>query len=314
MKKLIVSILVLLFAQFSHAQNLVPNPSFEDTVYCPNTVMQVAACEHWRTLRETPEYFNSCSGLSQVGVPANSYGYQPARTGNGYMGGFSFFNIQNGLREIFGCHLIDPLVIGQKYYVSFYVNMADNINFRTAINKIGVLFATDSTNYNYPNLLPNFAHVYTDSIISDTLNWTFVSGSFIADSAYNFVGIGCFFSFANIDTLNLLGNASHSYYFYDDICVSADSLTCFVTTDVNEINNEDVILVYPNPFNEVLNISCKENELCEIFLYDITSRKLLYQEFKNAIELSTAALANGIYFYEVKNKSGTTKTGKIIKR
>ncbi len=62
-----------------------------------------------------------------------------------------------------------------------------------------------------------------------------------------------------------------------------------------------------------LNIKINNNEQSEIILYDILSRKLLQQKFTNFISLTTGQLAKGMYLYEVRNKNGVIKKGKVIK-
>src|ERR1700722_4176269 len=78
--------IVLLFcATRLRAQNLVPNPSFEDTVSCPTSVDEVYRAVAWSSFGETPDYFNSC-GIDEVGVPKNELGYRSAATGHAYCG------------------------------------------------------------------------------------------------------------------------------------------------------------------------------------------------------------------------------------
>src|SRR5437868_5222781 len=88
MKRISVFIL-LLISNFCFSQNLVPNPSFEDTVACPNNLSQINRAIGWSSYRQTPDYYNSCSingGYS--GVPLNQFDYQYPRTGNAYAGLF----------------------------------------------------------------------------------------------------------------------------------------------------------------------------------------------------------------------------------
>ena len=47
--------------------------------------------------------------------------------------------------------------------------------------------------------------------------------------------------------------------------------------------------------------------------HDIASRKLLQQKFTNAVSLNTEQLAKGVYLYEVRNKNGVIKKGKVVK-
>jgi hypothetical protein len=91
-------------------------------------------------------------------------------------------------------------------------------------------------------------------------------------------------------------------------------ITLCAPLDVMEADKEiEQIKIYPNPFTDVLSITVNEKDPSEIILYDITSRKLLHQTFTNSITLNTARLAKGIYLYEVRNKNGVVKKGKVVK-
>jgi Secretion system C-terminal sorting domain len=91
--------------------------------------------------------------------------------------------------------------------------------------------------------------------------------------------------------------------------ISAAQITTGLNEDFETINVD----VYPNPFNEQLNINLKSNETSEIILYDISSRKIKHQNFKNSISITTIELEKGIYIYEVYSKSVSIKKGKIVK-
>jgi hypothetical protein len=82
---------------------------------------------------------------------------------------------------------------------------------------------------------------------------------------------------------------------------------------IKEQNANTDINISPNPFSNELNFIINNKEDSEIILYDITSRKLLQQQFTNSVTLNTSQLANGIYIYEVRNKNGMIKKGKVVK-
>ena len=134
------------------------------------------------------------------------------------------------------------------------------------MNKIGVLFTT--INYNpmgdtvvgiANGLIKNFAHVYTDSIVTDTINWTTISGSFISDSAYQYILIGNFFDTANT---NFSCTNGLTYYLVDDICVSDSANTCGSTIGIKEFINSEIFKIYPNPSNDKVFIETSEREFC----------------------------------------------------
>ena len=290
-----------------------PNPSFEDTIGCPASVDQVDSAVSWIAYRGSPDYFNSCnSGI--VGVPSNIYDFQNAKTGNAYAGFYTYWIGLSNDREMIGIQLSQQLVIGQKYYVSLYASRAVNntLSLNIANNKIGVRFS--SIPYWFGNQVPidNHSQVFTDSIISDTLNWVKISGAFTADSAYSFMSIGNHFTDSATSYLQY-SSAVVAYYYIDDVCVSTDSLSCNPPVGINEIKNSEEFILFPNPFENKLNITVKRNELVELTLFDAASRKIFSQSFTNSTSINTEQLAKGIYLYEVRNKNGVIKKGKIVK-
>ncbi len=92
----------------------------------------------------------------------------------------------------------------------------------------------------------------------------------------------------------------------DDACLFAD---------INSKNkSENGLKVFPNPFNEKLNIEGENMELLEIIFYDIFSRKIFSTKFMKAASINTELFMNGIYFYRIIDKNGVVMNGKIIKQ
>ena len=142
-------------------------------------------------------------------------------------------------------------------------------------------------------------------MLNDTLNWIKVSSSFIAIGGENYITIGNF-----RDTANTIGLG---YYYIDDVCLSTDSFTCNSSVGINEVKSNDELVLFPNPCSDKINITIKTNVPVEISLYDVTSRKIFHQSFTNSISINTEQLTKGIYLYEVRNKNGVIKKGKIVK-
>jgi hypothetical protein len=304
--------LALLLTAFTmgSAQNLVPNPSFEDTVSCPNNLNQVNRAQGWSAYRLTPDYFNSCAvNGGPAGMPLNQFDFQYSRTGNAHAGFFGFTTSGN-YREYIGTQLLQPLVIGNAYSVSMYVNRVANTSGQQkniACNKLGMRFSTVVYTSSNPAPLNNFAHVYTDSILTDTLNWMLVSGSFTADSAYSFISIGNFFmdnmtAYIRFDSL-----ASAAYYFVDDVSV--------IDAETNGIGEyrSSLVNIFPNPFRDKLDITSSIPGPLTITLSGITSEIVLQQTLTGPETLNTAQLPTGLYIYELRNKAGIVTHGKIIK-
>ena len=315
MNKLYCLIIIFSSCRFCEGQNLAPNPSFEDTVACPQQTGDVEKAQFWNKCYNSPDYFNACSTTPYIGVPNNTwFGYQFPHTGNAYMGEFCYNIGAPWYREIIGAPLTQTLTIGTKYFLSVYISRAEL--FEWASDHFGFRFSTvpfvQGTN---PVNLGNFSHYFSPNIISDTIGWTKISGSFVADSAYSYIMIGNFYNntITNHIQIGGGGGGGFSYYYIDDVCVSTDSLTCNSTVGINEVKNNDELVLFPNPFSDKINITAKLTEQLEVSLYDVTSRKIFSQSFINSTTINTEQLAKGIYIYEVKNKSGVIRKGKVVR-
>ena len=305
-------------------QNLVPNPSFEQYDTCPTDQNQIHFATGWSNYWSTspnssPDYFNSCSTTFWTSVPSHFGDYQQPASGNAYAGIYTYETPQaspdNILREFVGAQLLSPLVIGTKYYLSFKTNLALDTNhiFNQATNNIGILFSTIPHNYYNPTSITNFAHLNSISVITDTLNWTIVSGSFIADSAYEYAIIGNFFDDIHTTILQIQDTLSDksAYYYIDDVYVSTDSLA----GGIAEQNIQGKIKVYPNPFSfsTTLNIDIV---LINATLTVYNSYGKTVKRIKNisgqTINLQRDNLSSGLYFLQLTQDNKILTTDKII--
>ena len=201
----------IFYLQNIHAQNLVPNPGFENMILCPigaNANSSQDEIERYtsdwynsgliRHLDIPSQYLHECADPKGCGIPLNFTGYQHAHDGRA-MAKLSCINSNPGARHFFGVKLIMPLKKGHKYDVRFYASLADSSGF--GYDKLGVMFCTQRENIPDYNLdinaktFPNYAHVYSKQIIIDKFNWTKVEDTFIADSDYQYMVVGNFFDF-----------------------------------------------------------------------------------------------------------------------
>lgn len=282
------SALIVLLNYVCFAQNLVPNPSFEDMVGCPSGLGLIDSALGWRAVRNTPNYFNSCSEFD-YSIPNNSFGFQyPSSEGcSAYAGLFTYpFS-----REYLGIRLDTSLTIGQKYFVSLKVVRA-NGRF-SSTNNMGVLFTTHQSLQSTLDTIKNFAQINSTAIVTDTLNWKTIYGSFIADSMYSYIEIGNFYDDSNTVVITDSGNYINAYYFIDDICVSADSLFCagytFNCTTSIEENPKSNMIFYPNPTGGLLYFNSPGKSLVKVF--DISGKLLM-----NAITIPSKKFINLSYF------------------
>src|ERR1700757_5455749 len=91
--------------------NLVPNPSFEDTLHCPFNPAQVSFAPPWYDpTGSSSDYYNACN-MGIVGVPNNISGYQMARIGNAYVGEETYVVGWSDHREYIQTKLLSTLLI-----------------------------------------------------------------------------------------------------------------------------------------------------------------------------------------------------------
>ncbi len=311
---------LVLGACYCGAQNLVPNPSFEEYVSCPDNLSQISKAIGWNSARPSPDYFNVCvfSG-DNVSIPENFFGYQYPASGNAYTGFAAMYGGVSNLREYLGIKLTDSLQVGSRYYVNLKISRAYNANFLNdcSVNKVGALFST--TAYSDTNNAPicNCPQVYTNLVISDSLNWTRINDSFIADSNYLYINIGNFFTNEFTDSIQNQGTFCNAYYYLDDICVSTDSQYCYnySYTGVDDVNSSSSITIYPNPFTDYIMINKDGESIENIRVFNLTGQlvKNYHYESSNYTTLDLVDLPKGIYMLSIYGKNFTRFNQTITK-
>jgi hypothetical protein len=317
--KTIIFITVLLITIITaQAQNLVPNPSFEEYISCPSDYGQTFLAG-WTININTADYYHKCANelATEVGIPYNTFGIQDTYNSNcmGYAG-FGAFFVPVDFSEYIGIQLYNPLIIGIKYFVSLKIVLANSYSVNCGVNKIGIKF----TNYNYgqvsagypASVMNNSAHVYTEDVITEQNDWVDINGSFIADSTYQFIIIGRFFN-DNNTTVDCFGDNLFSYYYIDDDCVSTDSAFCWdyvynCTSSIEDkIVNKPEFTLSPNPANDHVYIQMK-NDMFQIVksveLYtmqgaNVTGKVQILNNENCGFTLKRNNLNEGIYILKI---------------
>jgi len=224
-----------------NAQNLVPNPSFEEYSDCPDNGSQLERVVDWFVYYISPDFYNGCANSSSgFSIPENWTGEQCANTGSGYIGIYTYISNPDTLfREIVFSELKDSLTIGNKYFITLSASLSD-LSICSS-NNIGILFTTNNDTSH--SILNNFAHMHSISIVTNTSNWVKINASFIADSSYKYIYVGNFFDNSSTDTIIQTGIYCYSYYYIDDVCVSEDSLTCVdIKPQIINFSSDNAIL------------------------------------------------------------------------
>lgn len=274
--------------------NLVKNFSFEQYDTCPNYVSQLYYTKYWfNPSWGTPDYYNVCETNNYAGVPKNLMGWQIARTGNAYAGFIAAYPLEDippnppVRREYVEIKLSDYLQAGQKYFVRFYVSLADSSNY--AIDDIAMFFSSDTaisdTSYQL-HYSPQITNPQGNFIVDKT-NWALIAGEYIAVGGELFVTIGNFKDNINTDTLKVSGGGNiflnsdyyGAYYYIDDVCISTDSSFCDSLTYINERETNNSFNIYPNPTKNKIFISAKNLQMEYIEVYNSIGE--LVKQIKN---------------------------------
>jgi len=298
----------------------VPNFSFEQMSSCPTTWDEVNLSTGWSkysNTTSTPDYYNSCAASNTVGIPQSYLLYQKDHRNCGAYIGLVTWTANPNEREHIGIQLIQPLVIGQKYYLSFYTVMGGTDDgtfyYESPSNNIGMRLSTVAYNPTNPAPIDNVTHLRSIPVITDTANWVRISGSIVADSAYSYLILGNFYDDANTDTTTLnCGSCQNlvSYYLIDDVCLSTDStlcnggidlLPCNVSVEENELNNQ--VNIFPNPTNDFVTVSFKNNQNAQLILFDALGKMVLREEIINesVTKINLTSLPKGYYILKVKS-------------
>lgn len=225
-------ILFILFIQLSYSifaqTNLVPNPDFEQYDTCPYNLGQICFATPWfqpnkvwsNPCNNSSDYYNQCASIPNVTVPSNGQGYQQAKSGVAYAGIVTFAPTTN-YREYIETKLNNPLIANKKYCVEFYVSLADFSMY--AMDAIGIYFSNDSIIYsdiNFSNLpfIPQIVNPI-NNILSDTANWTLISGTYMAVGLEQFITIGNFNDTSNVNVTITGGSSTVAYYYIDDVSI-----------------------------------------------------------------------------------------------
>lgn len=220
-KKIALLCVLFQFINFCaiNAQNLVPNPSFEQNTNCPNNFGQIGYAQFWYS--PTPfsaDYYNSCATTIAADVPLNSFGSEAALTGDGYAGFWAYGN-SSAFRSYVGINLSEPLKADSTYCISFNVSLADFTY--TAVQNIGVNISTNPADLGAPADIEN-----TGGVIDNKDGWTTITANYTATGGEQWIIIGNFNS--NVNTVKVADGSvdptatpfyNNAYYYLDDVSV-----------------------------------------------------------------------------------------------
>jgi hypothetical protein len=309
---------------------LVPNGSFEEYDTCPAYQGQVYYATGWFNPwpATSPDYFNACATDSlfptpYFSTPFNEFGYQWPADGAAYMGMATGNGMVNSTaREFIAAQLLAPLQPNVPIQLAFKASPGGfgswNGNSAHWTGKgVGLKFFVDlPTDWN-SYLYPNSAAVYLDQVLTDTLKWTTVSGTYVPDSAYQYVVVGNFFA-DSLSAQQVLDSTGYfvSYAFIDQVCVSYSPDFCdqwlglTVTTPVPDL------AIFPNPFTDHLNLSGPaRSQAMELRLMDALGRRVwqgIWPIGQRTYTISVPGLRAGFYTIHAIDHQGATRSYPVV--
>lgn len=181
----------------------IQNSSFEEYTACPqsnsaypNSMWIDSVIGWYAPTAGTSDYFNACTTGTNNAPNGYLSGYQVPFDGVGFCGFYAYGNdyTQNDRMwcEYVQTQLLMPLKINVKY--KFSMRIAKGNDYTLAVKNIGANF-TEFANIDFTNTKPyNHTPTVLNNIgfITDTLDWTLVSGEFTAAGNENYLTIGWF--------------------------------------------------------------------------------------------------------------------------
>ncbi len=309
----ICTVIFLLLTFRLCSQNLVPNGSFEGFSLCPAFLDNIEACNDWMNFSGSCDYYNACAEEGTMDVPGNPFGLQEALDGNAYAGFLCIQTTTANTREFLSCELDGNLEIGTTYFFSMYVSRAENWGY-LAVKNIGMNLTTSAFTEDVPFSITNDSKVVSENIIENGQLWTQVKGSFVADSAYQYLMIGNFYDDFNTEYIPMAEVGFAAYYYVDEVRLSTDSAYAHEALSISQDYQKHGITFYPNPVSEQITIDSEG--VHDFFLYDSSGRKVSFnyaQPNKQKLILHLSNLSNGIYALTLIYEYGYMTSIKILK-
>ncbi|MBX3165658.1 MAG: T9SS type A sorting domain-containing protein [Bacteroidetes bacterium] len=206
--------------------NYVANGSFEEHHDCSifsNSLQQV---KHWLSI-DSLSYGAVYNAVCNTRVPFNGgVGFQYPKTGNACVGSIFYWpHIDNYLRGYLKNRLKSNLQVGKTYCVKFYINVTNESTH--GIDGIGAYFGGSEIDTITKCTIP-LSYIAPQvqnpqgNIITDTLNWVAVTGTFTANGTEKYLVLGNFLSDEDTDTLMI--NPTNLPAIWSDVLI--DDVSC----------------------------------------------------------------------------------------
>jgi len=228
-----------------YAQNLLTNPGFENFSGSPTGAGQLNKANPWVPLGASPDLFAPQPSLpilpcDNINTPTNVGGYAQVRVGGNAYAGISIDPFGNA-REYISSPLTVTLTAGDLYRVEFWVLLADST--RYACNRLGAYFSNGAPLQAGTSVINFPASLESPNIISDTSDWTLITGIYQATGTENYITIGVFRDDSSplLQKIDFGGKNSGCVDFDDAVYYYIDDVVVRPVYEVVEIDGDSVL-------------------------------------------------------------------------
>ncbi len=288
-------LLCIVSCHFTSAQNLVPNPGFEEFTVCPGSYSRKKEdfrLHHWYSANEgTPDAYNACSN-GEGDVPYNWAGVSEAYEGSGYAGIYLWFYGKN-FREYLQCRMDAPLVKDTIYLVSFRYRLSSYSKY--CIDRIG-LHLSDSAilvrNDRAWNITPTFQFISDSALRPTTGLWESGEVEYRARGTEKFLTIGNFDDNNKTRHYEIKHRPAQEFMLKDAAYFYIDDVVIRMKFDPTEI--PPVLASFSRN-----NVKLNERYVLDNILFDFNSFKLLRRSFDQLDEVVSVMNTNADYHLRI---------------
>lgn len=318
---IIYYVLFIIFYGNINAQNLVPNPGFENQINCPMFpgLVESTYIKNWTSAGGgSTDYYSKCfdtTGNNYVTIPNNIFTFQNTISNN-YIG-FELFYYNPSIPNIreYAQVKLDSCLKPNKYYkFSIWCNKPNDFVYFTNLQ---ASFTKDSI-YNIVGGVidtTNYSIIITTPTVSDTLNWMEFSIDFHTGTkdSLRYLTLGNFLrdEHTQIDsyaTSTLPFPAGRQAY----VLIDSVSLIPWHGLGIEDNNVLDDVLIYPNPVSDYLYVDYDKRKTLFYSLIDM-SAKLIFDKNILTQTIDVSALDKGMYILEIQDEEANSIRKKVIK-
>lgn len=306
--------LAFLFCLNTQAQeNLVLNPSFEDTASMTDGWPYLITSNWWNPNGYSTDYFSPyceelCCGGGAVLCPdeITYLGIQPAQHGTSYLGLVVYESTSEGKDYAEGL-LSEPLQQSESYCIGIWISLADSSALKSC--DFQVSFTTESIQDGQALNLMLQNGVSFDISEIDTASWTYFEGSYTALGGEQYIYLGSNTPNSELTCVEQVADTwlwNTSYILVDNVSVKATKL-CEVSAE--EILETSVVLVYPNPTTGIVDLQPGIEGKWELKIYSYNGTLLRYEKHSDSNQrIDISSLSSSVYMFEISDSNGTFRT------